>query len=328
MKKKRHHFFPKAYLKSFCDDEGKVLVYRKNDPKKRIHQKPDNTGFHKYYYSQPLPEGGVEHNFLESLFSQVETKWPPIVERLRRSEKANGSMMGDIFQFILLQHVRVPANRDAIERLHAEAVKATMRQLDAMGELPPPPQGFEDICRLDRIEVSIDPHRSILAMPRIMREIEENVLKQVGFDVIHNATDTPFLTSDNPVIWLDPSIPEAERRPYGIQLGGPIMLLFPVSSKLMILGESFLRDKSISNGIEHLECTSHEFVNKCNHYICRFAYETVFAQEEGQEALINEHADVSPVLETVELPHEKGRIIVWQRVFGKRKRKPAWRAET
>jgi hypothetical protein len=69
MDKKRHHYVPKAYLKSFCDDSGKLLVYRKDDPSKAIPLSPDNTAFHKYYYSQPLPDGGKDYNVLEDFFS-------------------------------------------------------------------------------------------------------------------------------------------------------------------------------------------------------------------------------------------------------------------
>ncbi len=74
MKKKRHHYVPKAYLKYFCDGKGKLRVYRKDEPDKVIHQSPDNTAFHKYYYSQPLPNGGKDHNTLEDLFAELEAK--------------------------------------------------------------------------------------------------------------------------------------------------------------------------------------------------------------------------------------------------------------
>jgi hypothetical protein len=106
--KKRHHYVPKAYLRSFCDDSGRVLVYRKDDPSKAIPLSPDNTAFHKYYYSQPTPEGGIEHNALEDCFSKIEEKWPAIVDRLPRRQDVNDSLE-DIFQFIALQRVRVPA---------------------------------------------------------------------------------------------------------------------------------------------------------------------------------------------------------------------------
>ena len=92
MDKKRHHYVPKAYLKFFCDEEGKIRMYLKDDPDKVIHQAPDNAGFHKYYYSQPLPEGGMDHNTLEDVFSDIEAKWPPIVERLQQCENVNDTL--------------------------------------------------------------------------------------------------------------------------------------------------------------------------------------------------------------------------------------------
>ncbi len=327
--KKRHHFVPIAYLKSFCDDEGKVFVYRKDDPKKRIHQKPDKTGFHKYYYSQPLPEGGMEHDCLEDIFSKVEAKWPPIVERLQSGKNVDESMMNIIFNFIGLQYARVPATRDAIEKLDAESVKMEARKLEAIGELPPPLKGFEDIFRADRLEVAIDPHRSVLAMPQMMSGVGR-ILDQIWLNVVFNETDIPFLTSDNPVIWFDPSISEKNMRPYEIQLGGLIKLVFPIAPNIMILGRSrsFLSGSFFCNSIKHLKCKYPEVVNKYNRYICRFAYETVFAQEKSQEILINEYANVSPVLETTQRTNEKGGRIVPRLVFGKRKRKPAWKRET
>ena len=197
--------------------------------------------------------------------------------------------------------------------------------MEAIGELPPPPKGFEDICRADRLAVAIDPHRSVLAMPQMMSGVGR-ILDQIWLNVVFNETDIPFLTSDNPIIWFDPSISEKNMRPYEIQLGGLIKLVFPIAPNIMILGRSrsFLRGSFFCNSIKHLKCIYPEVVNKYNRYICRFAYETVFARERGQEAIIEEHADVSPVLQTI----TKGSDIKHQRVFGKRRRKPAWKRET
>jgi hypothetical protein len=107
MNKKRHHYIPKAYLKFFCNDA---------DPSKAISLSPDNTGFHKYYYSQPRPDGGKDHNALEDCFSSMEDKWPGIVERLHRRENVNDSLE-EIFQFMALQRARVPASRDVTDAM-------------------------------------------------------------------------------------------------------------------------------------------------------------------------------------------------------------------
>lgn len=320
MDKKRHHYLPKAYLKYFCDEQGKVRVYLKDDPGKFIHQSPDNTGFHKYYYSQPLPEGGKDHNTLEDLFSELEAKWPLTVERLRQRENINDSLE-DIFAFIILQRVRVPASRDACEKMRAETVKATARFLDATGKLLPKPEGFEDI--LDHVEVSINPHQSIHAMPDMIRGVGW-LLDQIGIGALHNMTDIPFLTSDNPVIWFDPSVPEAEMRPYVLQVGGPVVLLFPVAPNLMIYGHSSMRERFAYEGFGDGELSERRSVKMMNRQICRFADKAVFAQRAGQEALIYKHADVSPVLRTETVPVEKGEILFHQNVFGKRERKSKW----
>ena len=135
MAKKRHHYIPKAYLKSFCDDAGQILVYRKDDPLNPFHTSPHNTAFHKYYYTQPKPNGEKDHNALEDCFSTIEDKWPKIVDRLHRREDVNDSL-DDIIIFISLQRVRVPATRDTIERIYAERVMLAARRLDEAGALP------------------------------------------------------------------------------------------------------------------------------------------------------------------------------------------------
>jgi hypothetical protein len=69
---KRHHHVPKAYLKVFCDVQGKLLVYRKDAPTEPLHQVPDATQFRRYYYSQPLIDGSQYNNTLEVAFSSIE----------------------------------------------------------------------------------------------------------------------------------------------------------------------------------------------------------------------------------------------------------------
>ncbi|MFV0926498.1 DUF4238 domain-containing protein [Pseudomonas palmensis] len=80
--KKRHHFIPKAYMNSFCDEAGRVFVYRKDGDGKPLRVVPNATQFQGYYYSQPTPDGGTDNNKLEDLFCEYEGAWPPLVKRL------------------------------------------------------------------------------------------------------------------------------------------------------------------------------------------------------------------------------------------------------
>ena len=92
----------------------------------------------------------------------------------------------------------------------------------------------------------------------------------------------------------------------------------------MIYGHSCMRDEFLSSGLGHGELSASDAVMKINCQICRFAYDTVFAQRSGQESLIYEYADVSPMLETYALPTGQGEFLVHQFTFGPRKRKPKW----
>jgi hypothetical protein len=320
MDKKRHHYVPKAYLRSFCDATGKLLVYRKDDSSRAIPLSPDNIAIQKHYYSQPTPDGGTNHNALEDCFSKIEEKWPGIVDRLHCRENVNDSLL-EIFNFMALQRVRVPATRDVVERILAEYWIAAAQVLDPEGQLRPKPAGFEDI--LDHVEVAIDPHQSIHAMAPLIRGLGR-VFDQMGFAALHNRTDVTFLTSDNPVVWFDPSVQDADLQPYVLRPGGPVMLLFPVSPSLVIVGDSSKRNKFAVNGLDMADLSDRQLVKVINRQVCRFAYEAVFAQKAGHEKLIQKHASLSPVPQFSTLSKGKGKLIASQMVFGKREQKPKW----
>jgi hypothetical protein len=285
-----------------------------------IENVPIFSSLHKYYYSQPRPDGEKDHNALEDFFSRLEDKWPGIVDRLHRRENVNDSLE-DIFQFMVLQRARVPASRDATERIHAEGIKAAARRLDAAGELPPKPEGLEDI--LDHVEVSINPHQSIHAMVPVMQGIGQ-VFDRMGFCAMHNKTEVPFLTSDNPVIWFDPSVEDSDLRPYVLQIDGPVVLLFPVSPSLIIYGHSSIRDRFLSGGLGIGDLSDAGWAERINRQVCRFGYQAIFAQKAGHERLIQEHATLSPTIRFDRITTGEEEIVTFQMVFGKRERKPKW----
>lgn len=321
MAKKRHHYVPKAYLKFFGAEDGKLHVYLKDNPGRSFRQAPDATAFHKYYYSQPLPEGGRDDDLLEDFFSVLESKWPPLVERMQRREDVNDGL-DDIFQFVALQRARVPALRDTSERIAAAALKSTLRQLDAMGRLPPKPEGYADI--LDHVDFAIDPHHSIHSMPTFLRAMGQ-VLNRVGVGILHNVTDVPYITSDNPVVYFDPRTSEGELLPYMLdRAGGPVVLCFPITPRLMLYGHSSMKERFAQEGLRHSDLVKRELVELMNHHTSRFAYRTVFADRAGFEALVRDHAHESPVVKSNILQRGTETLVLHQSVFGKRETKLKW----
>lgn len=321
---KRHHFVPKAYLKRFSDERGRVLVYRKDGPAAPLHVVPDATQFRGYYYSQPTPDGGQDNNKLEQLFSEVETEWPETIAKLERRQDAN-DRLENILQFMSLQRVRVPAARDVAEAVLAQTVKDTLSMMLNEGKLPALPAGLEDLPK--RVQVSIDPHRSIHAMVAMMQGMEK-LCSMLGFAVIHNATARPFLTSDNPVLWFDPSVPFAKQRPYTIDPdGGAVLLFFPLSPTLVLVGSTDYTETYKRHGLQHSDAPDEGWVDVVNEQVCRFAYEAVIAQTPGQEEMIAKYVNVSPIHESVFMPVSTGTATLHRLAFGERITKPKWRGQ-
>jgi hypothetical protein len=188
--------------------------------------------------------------------------------------------------------------------------------------LPPKPAEHPDI--LDRVEFSIDPHHSIHSMPTFLRAMGQ-VLDRVGLGVLHNATTTAFLTSDNPVIYFDPRMGEEELLPYTIDReGGPVVLCFPITPRLMLYGHSSKREAFARSGLQHGDLVKQEMVDMMNRMVARFAYRAVFAPTRGFQPLVNQYARESPVVRSRIIRERKGTLVWHQSVFGPREPKPKW----
>lgn len=315
--KKRHHYIPITYLNNFTDDAGRVLAYRKDDLIKPLCIAPSEIAFERYYYSQPLPDGGRNNNKLEDFFSTIEGTWPNLVAALRSGADMAAADLEALCTFIILMRVRVPATRDFIELSLAEQVKAEARLLDELGKLPPKPEGLEDI--LDHVTVLIDPNQSLHTMMPLAQGFGV-VLDQLGFEVLHNKTDESFLTSDNPVICFDPTVGEGRVLPYQVRPPlGSIELLFPIDA------ETVLRGRSGRRPLRHVKLTDRQAVKRINRFTARFGYRFVFARNPGHEALIAKYAATSPVLKSVTVPGPRsGKVVFSGWVFGPRPKKPKW----
>jgi hypothetical protein len=199
----------------------------------------------------------------------------------------------------------------------AESVKATIRLLDRQGKLPPKPEGFEDI--LDNLAVSIDPHQSLHAMP-VLAQAFGTVISQLSFEVVHNKTDVSFLTSDNPVIYFNPTVYEEKVLPYQVRPPhGSIELLFPIDPETVLRGQTGLP------GMHHIAFSDRRAVKRINRFVARFGYRFVFARDSSHAPLIGKYARTSPVLKTVTLPTPTGGTLIFSEcVFGPRPIKPKW----
>jgi hypothetical protein len=155
---------------------------------------------------------------------------------------------------------------------------------------------------------------SLRAMPDLARGFGI-VLDHIGFEVLHDKTNVTFLTSDNPMVCFDPTVPEARVLPYQVRPPlGSIELLFPIDAETVLHGHTRLRRPGARN-LRHTVLTDRQEVKRINRFTARFGYRFVFARARTHESLIVKHASTSPVIDML-----KGCV------FGPRPTKPKWDA--
>ena len=223
-----------------------------------------------------------------------------------------------------MHRVRVPTARDAVEKILAESVRMTSRLLNDLGELPPPPPGLTFEYLDQHLVVTIDPHKSIHAMADLAKGVNK-IIHAIGFQIIENKTNEGFITSDNPVVYFDPTVPPKFMQPYNISRDRmDIEFMFPITPRFMLWGHSQLKPRSGHYAASYQDLTNKEFVRRANVCTARFANRMIFSSESRHQSLVEKYAGLSPVISVTHLVSKRGRGIVAQSVFGKREPKPKW----
>jgi hypothetical protein len=324
--KKRHHFVAQTYLEGFCNPDGKVCVYLKDRPREPWWAAPDTIGFENYYYSQPTPNGGQDNNRLEDFFSSLENCWPTIVSKVDLKEPL-GAHFKDLLSFIIMHRVRVPTARDSIEAALAESVRMTARFLNECGELPPPPEGMTFEYLDEHLVVSIDPHRSILAMADLAKGFG-TIIDAIGFEILENHTSEAFITTDNPVIYFDPTVSLALVEPYNISRERmDVEFMFPITPRFMLWGHSVIKSRPDRHAPRFQDIRDLDFVRRANTLAVRFANRMIFSSEDRYQKLVERYGKRSPVLSVTHLRTSSGRGIHAKHAFDTRKPKPKWKRQ-
>ena len=324
MEKKRHHFIAETYLTAFCNDDGKLCVYFKDKAGDFQFIRPDAIAFEKFYYSQPLPGGGRDNNSIEDCFSKIETQWRPLVQKIERREFLSRDDKIALLEFVLLHRVCVPAARDAAEKMLAERVKMESVHLVDTGALPPPPESLGDL--LGTLQVAIDPHMSIHAMVGLAEGVAK-IFDAIGLEILENHTSKEFITSDNPVLYFDPTVSLGLMEPYNINRSRlDIEFMFPITPRFMLWGHSVLKGMPGQyNSVPSRILTDEAFVDRANMLATRFAYRAVFSNVSDHHSIVKRFSGRSPTTSTVHMKTTRGRSAHVRSTFSKRQAKPKWK---
>jgi len=286
----------------------------KDSPSVPQYNFPRELGYRRDYYSQPLPDGETDFNKMEDAFSAFESMWPNLIKKIVQHVRLNKDDIVSLYTFLTMMKVRVPATRDGIEQMLAHWVKTYGDILEKQGELPPRPPELQGV----ELEVSIDPHQSILAMIHVAKGFNI-ILNSINFKIFHNKTSIPLLTSDNPVIFFDPSKFEKTMLPYSDNLEN-IEFIFPINSDYVLHGHSKYNDDSFP----YDNITDKKTIRRINRLICKFGYERLFTCTKSHSPLINKHSVKSPILTLTSIPIGSGNIIIQKHEFGVRRKLAKW----
>lgn len=305
---RKHHFVSITYMKGFADERGRVQVYRAEEPDKPHPTQPSATGFEIQYYSQPLPQGGHEHHRFEDLWSCIEDEWPHTVRALR-DKRLSPAISINVLGMVSIMRVRVPAARDRTAIMLEAKLRSECQALEAIGKLS---LEYEEYAgKLDTVPIGIPPQRTLLAMNASFGEMG-NLCFRLGFEVLHNRTGIPFITSDNPVCYYDPRRTPSARRPYEDE--DEVELIFPVSADMMLRGSTRLRPVNAIS--RHRTVSDRLAVRRLNRTVAQFAYRMSIAQDRSSDDLIRTHSALVPTVVT-EVRHRGTNIhILVTEVFG------------
>jgi hypothetical protein len=296
--RKRHHYVPVTYLKGFCDNAGQVVAYRKDEPDKPLYLSPTEIAFERYYYSQPLPEGGQENHRFEDFFASVETYWPRALAAAHTGT-FNPELLHWLYAFMTMMRARVPAARDFHESAMVLKMRLEVQALADIGQLPAELVRYEH--ELDTVDIAVNRHRTIGTMPDDMRRFADITLL-LGFEILVNDTHLDFISSDNPVAYFDPSRSGPQSVPYDVDR--KIELYFPLDARTLLRGSHRLRTRGQVPRVRRL--ADEGKVRAINRIIAQYGYRFLFAKDRSHDALALAYGAISPVLDAdVQKPRER-----------------------
>lgn len=271
---------------------------------------PSAIGYENYYYSQKLPEGGQENHRYEDLWNTIETVWPETVRALQ-ARRLSPAISFNVQGMQTIMRVRVPATRDRHALMLEAKLRSQSKALEEIGALPPELERYAG--QFDTVPVGINPHETLLAMQDEFKAFGDLCFR-LGFEVLHNKTNTPFLTSDNPVCTYDPRRPLPARTPY--DHSGKIELLFPVTAWMLVRGSNKRGPVNVIS--RHRDITDKQVVRRFNRTIAQFAYRMTLGRDRSSDDLVRSHAALVPTIKTNVQRRGNEIQILWRHVFGPR----------
>jgi uncharacterized protein DUF4238 len=240
---KQHHYIPQTYLENFCDEDGVIWLYDKWNGRS-FSSHPTSVLKERFYYSQPDHEKKIWNHNIEKFFSnKTEGEWPSTV-RLIQQGPDTVKRLAHLYTFLYAMRVRVPNCRKAIEYILQQGVRVASSLAGSNDYLEVEIQIIEQINNMQNtnfkcmdelyeagvINITIDPHRSLLAMAELAKGFSL-VVPMLQLHFVKNGTAVDFHCSDNPIIYFPAGQQPHACEPYQFRPALPFEFFFPITKR-------------------------------------------------------------------------------------------------
>jgi hypothetical protein len=282
----RHHYVPRFYLRGFTNPEsdGLLHVWAKRQDGYRVATIKD-AGVERHFYTVKTKLRERDPSLIENALAKIDDRAAVLLRKLLRCEPLTGDERAFFGYFVGNMFLRGPAFRRMTKYQVQNAllavfkVMATNRQAFETtwdwyerqeGEKLTPGERdelYEVICGGD-IEIIPGPEESLRLLP-LAHEIGQCV-SRMEWQILVAPDPGFFLTSDNPVVHVDPKAAGDNALDVGFGTAG-VEATFPLSRKLL------LRARYGENSLEYIRIASgevHDLNKRTIQFASRFVYAT------------------------------------------------------
>jgi hypothetical protein len=331
---KQHHYIPETYLDNFCNEDDGLWIYDKWQ-RRSFTSRPGGVLKEHFYYAQPDYERKLWNHNIEKFFAEkIEDDWPSTVQLIQQGPNAIRELK-HLYMFLYATRVRVPNCRKAVEYILQQQVRAVSdivqkRFLDEdqkmisqiNSALNSNFKSVEELYDAGVINITIDPHRSLLAMADLAKGFSL-VASTIQLHFIKNCTDIDFNCSDNPIAYF-PADQQPDRcDPYQFRINRPFEFIFPITKRLCLYHNSFhpIRTQQIVK----TETRDLSFVKRINRFIGAFADRFVISSKEIDASELPTNNCPRPT--AYKYPQEGGTFLYFQYEMGEPLQLPKWQTK-
>jgi hypothetical protein len=330
---KQHHYVPEAYLQNFCQKDGTLWVYDKWEGRSFL-SRPKSILKENFYYAQPDHKNKAWNHNIEKFFSkEVESEWPETV-RLIQNGPEEARSLRNLYMFLYAMRVRVPNCRKAIEYALQQSVRVTASTIKTPDIIEKEREILANINKalgahytsMDElydngiINISIDPHRSLLAMADLAEGLS-HLFSRLQLNFIRNCTSVDFCCSDNPVIYFPSGQQIDGSTPYQFSPDQPFEFIFPITKEYCLYHNSLspiLAEQIINTNMDDIT-----FVRRINGFVGAFADRYVVSPTKLDDDFLPAK-NLCPRPGRYQVPTPRGTMMFMRYEMGQPLRLPKW----